>query len=125
MNSPNSRSILIDIGLNLIRTYTFNFLGYYSIKDFDVPSQLTPGAFTIHICEIVNSIDIQDLVEEVIIAIPGVVDHEQRVVKNISFFPLCHNIPLGAWLEIRLKKKILLITKDSNSFINDLNQFYK
>ena len=125
MNSSNSRSIWIDIGLNLIRTYTFNLFGYYSIKDFDVPSQLTPGALTVHICEIVKSIDIQDLVEEVIIAIPGVVDHEQRFVKNISFFPFCNNIPLAAWLEIRLRKKVLIITKDSNSFINDLNQFYK
>ena len=115
--------IYLDIGFCLMRSYTFNIKGEYIVKDFELTQVITPGALTILICEAIDAIDSDHFVESITIAFPGVIDAKTKFVKSFSNFSGWDNIPLIDWLEIRLQKKIQIISKDSFELMKDPNCF--
>ena len=123
MTTFTHKSIALDIGLSLIRTYVFNLKGDYVVRDFDLKEEMTPGSLTVFICELVDSMDIDHLVEKLTVVIPGVVDTQRRLVQSFAELPGWRNVPLADWLEIRLGKKVSIFSKKSHSLITDLTLF--
>ena len=117
--------IYLDIGLSLMRSYIFNRKGDYIVKDFEITQKLTPGALTVFICEAIESIDSDHLLEGIIIAFPGDFDDETNRVNSFLNLSGWLNIPLIDWLEIRLQKKIKMIKKDSFALMKDPTCFFR
>ena len=106
-----------------MRTHSFNLNGNYVIRDFDLYEALTPGALTVFICEVIDSIDIDHFVKRMVVAIPGVVDSQRRFVESFSDWPGWIHVPLADWLEIRLSKQVFIVSKKSPSLLKDLSEF--
>ncbi|KGG15397.1 MULTISPECIES: ROK family protein [unclassified Prochlorococcus] len=114
----------IDVGFSFIKTYLFHSEVECDQKDYVFSPPQSPGAFTIFLSEIIESIDENSLRGFVTVAIPGILDDCDKKVISCALWPGWIDVPLAKWLEARLHRTISLIAKPSFSLIEDASIFY-
>lgn len=75
---------------------------------FKAPDPFMPGAVTVDISEFILSISSNFNIECIGVSFPGSVDKEGKLVKGYLGFPEWMEVPLGEWLEVRLKRNVLI-----------------
>ena len=123
----------IYIGTEFINACISNRNGEIICKNqVNLPSPPMPGAVTVAICFLIESIDEARKVKFVGVGIKGTLDDQRRVVQSFEDNLSWWNVPLFNWLEIRLKRKLILctssecarLTKYWNVGSKDLNKEY-
>ena len=109
MSPTTNHSIVVDIGPDTIRLCCFNLSGIpYLNCQFDIPKPAMPGAVTVALCEKIESIDPNRLADFVGVSVPGEIDLNGRMIKTCIELPGWIDVPLAAWLEPRLSRKVKL-----------------
>ncbi|WP_269622816.1 hypothetical protein [Prochlorococcus marinus] len=115
----------VDVGRCVLKTYNFimNDNKHFE-RDFGFSSPLTPGALTVLACEAVDLIDKESSVDFISLAFPGEIDHKRRKIQSCSVWAGWDEVPLADWLEIRLKRKVVIFKKKSFALIEDVSIFF-
>ncbi len=91
-------------------------------KYLDSPKPLMPGATTVLLCDLIQLIDPHYYSKLVGIAVPFFISSNVPSPKTINTFPHWHDVPFQAWLEIRLQRKIVLLSEETCKDINANSQ---
>ncbi len=104
-----SQFIGADIGLTFIKAGRFDESGELLSKaQTQLPQPSMPGAVTVDLCELIQSIDIACEAGFVGVLVKGDVDPKGRTVRTCVYFPGWTDVPLADWLEPRLRRKVVL-----------------
>ncbi len=125
MTRELQKFLVIDIGSSVIKTYIFSSSDYVVEREIKINEALSPGTFTVMFTEVINLIQKDHLIHLIFVVIPGVIDDKGRCVTYIQEWPRWENVPLSDWLEVRVKRKVLLISKDSFTLLNDVRSRIK
>ena len=71
-----------------------------------------PGAVTVAICEGVTAFDPDAKANIIGVSFPGIIDNKGGVTKSCIDMPGWLDVPLTAWLESRLSRKVILINSE-------------
>ena len=108
-NLNDSQYIGVDISAETIQAFRFNGLGEILVhRVVDIPTPSMPGAVTVVLCEMIQTIDPNNQANIVGIALSCDIDYERRVVIRSIDYPGWIKVPLAEWLEIRLQRKVVL-----------------
>ena len=124
MKGQREALIAVDIGISAIRTYQIEINGDYFVKEIAMPSCSTPGALTIFVSEAITLIDPDFCFNAVSIAIPAVIDRTGRCIETCPGLIGWNNVPFAEWLEIRLQRRVDLVTKGSFLPIQGVFEFF-
>ncbi len=77
-------------------------------SDIEIPQGSMPGYITVLISREVHDIDPFHDADFVGLCLPAAIDKTSRVVRGCHEFPGWDHVPLAAWLEARLRRKVTL-----------------
>ena len=111
----------VDIDLMTIKISIFSIQGSFINERIISSSRLlTPGTTIVQICECVQFLDPLKKVCCMGIYLPTESEIDYRVVKDIKSLPAWINVPLLDWLEIRLKRKVIILNLEEPILPQDL-----
>lgn len=83
------------------------------------PQPATPGSVCMELVEAIDTLDPQRRAERVGIGLPGPMDAAARVARVCINLPGWEEVPLAAWLEPRLKRRVTLANDGNCALVGE------
>ncbi|ABX08992.1 ROK family protein [Prochlorococcus marinus] len=116
----------VDITETYIRSVLFDLDSEIFIRKNTEPhSSLMPGAVTVALSQLVESMDPDSKSNTVGISLSLPVDIIGRIVKGSHELPQWVDVPFVDWLELRLNKNILLVNAKGSLHLNSGYKCFK
>ena len=117
---PDSCVLGVDLGGTAIKLGLFSRDGQL-LADHQrpTPQPATPGSVCVEIVEAIGSLDPDGLASMVGIGLPGPMDADARVARVCINLPGWEEVPLAAWLEPRLKRKVTLANDGNCALVGE------
>ena len=117
---PDSCVLGVDLGGTAIKLGLFSRDGeLLADHQRPTPQPATPGSVCVEIVEAVGSLDPDGLASMVGIGLPGPMDADARVARVCINLPGWEEVPLAAWLEPRLKRKVTLANDGNCALVGE------
>ena len=115
----------VDISSSSVKVFLFSNEGNY-IQETNVhtDNNLTPGAFTVLLCEVVSSLSRKFSIKCLLLAIPATIDFEGKRLLSSNVLKDWDKAPITEWLEIRLKINVFLLKKESFLALDHPKQYF-
>ncbi len=99
----------VNLGNRAINAGLFSSTGQLHCHvDIQLPLPAMPGAVTVVLCEAIEIIDFNRHAKFVGVCVSGDIDEDGRVTQDSNVFAGWQDVPLAAWLEPRLDRKVVL-----------------
>ncbi len=110
MRSPHAAELIgLDLGGTAIKVGRFLPDGQCLAElESPTPQPAVPGAVSMAVLEAIEAVDPQRRAARVGIGLPGPVDAAGRVARISINLPLWQDVPLAAWLEPQLHRRVVL-----------------
>ena len=117
---PDSCVLGVDLGGTAIKLGLFSCDGEL-LADHrrPTPQPATPGSVCVEIVEAIGSLDPDGLASMVGIGLPGPMDADARVARVCINLPGWEEVPLAAWLEPRLKRRVTLANDGNCALVGE------
>ena len=110
----------VDLGGTAIKLGLFSFEGeLLEEHQRPTPQPATPGSVCVEIVEAIRSVDPDGRASVVGIGLPGPMDAEARVARVCINLPGWEEVPLAAWLESRLQKRVTLANDGNCALVGE------
>ncbi len=117
---PDSCVLGVDLGGTAIKLGLFSRDGeLLADHQRPTPQPATPGSVCVEIVEAIGSLDPDGLASMVGIGLPGPMDADARVARVCINLPGWEEVPLAAWLEPRLKRKVTLANDGNCALVGE------
>ena len=117
---PDSCVLGVDLGGTAIKLGLFSRDGeLLADHQRPTPQPATPGSVCVEIVEAVGSLDPDGLASMVGIGLPGPMDADARVARVCINLPGWEEVPLAAWLEPRLKRRVTLANDGNCALVGE------
>ena len=117
---PDSCVLGVDLGGTAIKLGLFSRDGeLLADHQRPTPQPATPGSVCVEIVEAIGSLDPDGLATMVGIGLPGPMDADARVARVCINLPGWEEVPLAAWLEPRLKRKVTLANDGNCALVGE------
>lgn len=117
---PDSCVLGVDLGGTAIKLGLFSLDGeLLADHQRPTPQPATPGSVCVEIVEAIGSLDPDGLACMVGIGLPGPMDADARVARVCINLPGWEEVPLAAWLEPRLKRKVTLANDGNCALVGE------
>ena len=117
---PDSCVLGVDLGGTAIKLGLFSWDGeLLADHQRPTPQPATPGSVCVEIVEAIGSLDPDGLASMVGIGLPGPMDADARVARVCINLPGWEEVPLAAWLEPRLKRKVTLANDGNCALVGE------
>lgn len=110
----------IDIGGTALKLGLFGADGsLLAEQQRPTPQPATPGSVCMELVEAIDTLDPERRAERVGIGLPGPMDSEARVARVCINLPGWEEVPLAAWLEPRLKRRVTLANDGNCALVGE------
>ena len=117
---PDSCVLGVDLGGTAIKLGLFSLDGeLLADHQRPTPQPATPGSVCVEIVEAIGSLDPDGLASMVGIGLPGPMDADARVARVCINLPGWEEVPLAAWLEPRLKRRVTLANDGNCALVGE------
>ena len=117
---PDSCVLGVDLGGTAIKLGLFSRDGeLLADHQRPTPQPATPGSVCVEIVEAIGSLDPDGLACMVGIGLPGPMDADARVARVCINLPGWEEVPLAAWLEPRLKRRVTLANDGNCALVGE------
>ncbi|MAF42364.1 MAG: ROK family protein [Cyanobium sp. ARS6] len=117
---PDSCVLGVDLGGTAIKLGLFSRDGeLLADHQRPTPQPATPGSVCVEIVEAIGSLDPDGLASMVGIGLPGPMDADARVARVCINLPGWEEVPLAAWLEPRLKRRVTLANDGNCALVGE------
>ena len=117
---PDSCVLGVDLGGTAIKLGLFSREGeLLADHQRPTPQPATPGSVCVEIVEAIGSLDPDGLASMVGIGLPGPMDADARVARVCINLPGWEEVPLAAWLEPRLKRRVTLANDGNCALVGE------
>lgn len=117
---PDSCVLGVDLGGTAIKLGLFSWDGeLLADHQRPTPQPATPGSVCVEIVEAIGSLDPDGLASMVGIGLPGPMDADARVARVCINLPGWEEVPLAAWLEPRLKRRVTLANDGNCALVGE------
>ena len=117
---PDSCVLGVDLGGTAIKFGLFSLDGeLLADHQRPTPQPATPGSVCVEIVEAIGSLDPDGLASMVGIGLPGPMDADARVARVCINLPGWEEVPLAAWLEPRLKRRVTLANDGNCALVGE------
>ena len=117
---PDSCVLGVDLGGTAIKLGLFSSDGeLLADHQRPTPQPATPGSVCVEIVEAIGSLDPDGLASMVGIGLPGPMDADARVARVCINLPGWEEVPLAAWLEPRLKRRVTLANDGNCALVGE------
>ena len=117
---PDPCVLGVDLGGTAIKLGLFSLEGSLLAEhQCPTPQPATPGAVCMEIVEAIRVLDPDGLASVVGIGMPGPMDAEARVARVCINLPGWEEVPLAAWLEPRLKRRVTLANDGNCALVGE------
>ena len=117
---PDACVLGVDLGGTAIKLGLFSRDGeLLADHQRPTPQPATPGSVCVEIVEAVGSLDPDGLASMVGIGLPGPMDADARVARVCINLPGWEEVPLAAWLEPRLKRRVTLANDGNCALVGE------
>ena len=117
---PESCVLGVDLGGTAIKLGLFSLDGELLAEhQRPTPQPATPGSVCMEIAEAISVLDPDGKAAVVGIGLPGPMDAEARVARVCINLPGWEEVPLAAWLEPRLKRRVTLANDGNCALVGE------
>ena len=117
---PDSCVLGVDLGGTAIKLGLFSRDGeLLADHQRPTPQPATPGSVCVEIVEAIGSLDPDGLASMVGIGLPGPMDADARVARVCINLHGWEEVPLAAWLEPRLKRRVTLANDGNCALVGE------
>ena len=117
---PDACVLGVDLGGTAIKLGLFSRDGeLLADHQRPTPQPATPGSVCVEIVEAIGSLDPDGLASMVGIGLPGPMDADARVARVCINLPGWEEVPLAAWLEPRLKRRVTLANDGNCALVGE------
>ena len=117
---PDSCVLGVDLGGTAIKLGLFSIDGELLAEhQRPTPQPATPGSVCVEIAEAISVLDPGGKAAVVGIGLPGPMDAEARVARVCINLPGWEEVPLAAWLEPRLKRRVTLANDGNCALVGE------
>ena len=117
---PDRCVLGVDLGGTAIKLGLFSLEGELLAEhQRPTPQPATPGAVCVEIVDAIGSLDPDGLASVVGIGLPGPMDAEARVARVCINLPGWEEVPLAAWLEPRLQRRVTLANDGNCALVGE------
>ena len=117
---PESCVLGVDLGGTAIKLGLFSIDGELLAEhQRPTPQPATPGSVCVEIAEAISLLDPDGKAAVVGIGLPGPMDAEARVARVCINLPGWEEVPLAAWLEPRLKRRVTLANDGNCALVGE------
>lgn len=110
----------VDIGGTALKLGLFSLDGTLLAElQRPTPQPATPGSVCMELVEAIDTLDPQRTAERVGIGLPGPMDAAARVARVCINLPGWEEVPLAAWLEPRLKRRVTLANDGNCALVGE------
>ena len=110
----------VDLGGTAIKLGLFSLEGELLAEhQRPTPQPATPGSVCVEIVDAISVLDPHGRAAVVGIGLPGPMDAEARVARICSNLPGWEEVPLAAWLEPRLKRRVTLANDGNCALVGE------
>ena len=110
----------VDLGGTAIKLGLFSLEGELLAEhQRPTPQPATPGSVCVALVEAISSLDPDQRASVVGIGLPGPMDAEGRVARICINLPGWEEVPLAAWLEPRLKRRVTLANDGNCALVGE------
>ena len=117
---PESCVLGVDLGGTAIKLGLFSIDGELLAEpQRPTPQPATPGSVCVEIAEAISLLDPDGKAAVVGIGLPGPMDADARVARVCINLPGWEEVPLAAWLEPRLKRRVTLANDGNCALVGE------
>ena len=117
---PDACVLGVDLGGTAIKLGLFSLDGELLAEhQRPTPQPATPGAVCVEIADAVSELDPDGKASVVGIGLPGPMDADARVARVCINLPGWEEVPLAAWLEPRLRRKVTLANDGNCALVGE------
>ena len=117
---PESCVLGVDLGGTAIKLGLFSLDGELLAEhQLPTPQPATPGSVCVEIAEAISLLDPDGKAAVVGIGLPGPMDADARVARVCINLPGWEEVPLAAWLEPRLKRRVTLANDGNCALVGE------
>ena len=110
----------VDLGGTAIKLGLFSLGGDLLAEHrCPTPQPATPGSVCVAIVEAIDALDPDGLASVVGVGLPGPMDAQARVARVCINLPGWEEVPLAAWLEPRLKRRVTLANDGNCALVGE------